>query len=195
MQISEKKRDCADAEENRIKGELLTANLYALRKGMRECELYNYYSETGETLKISLDETLSPAQNAQNYFKRYRKQKRTLESLLPQEEEANAELDYLESLSAAVGYAADETDLKSVEEECFTAKLLRQPTTNRKKKQEIPFRLFEKDGFRIEAGRNNLQNDRLVKSAQPYDIWLHAQKFRSCHVIVRTERRSEEHTT
>lgn len=190
LQISERKRDCADAEENRIKGELLTANLYALRKGMRECELYNYYSETGETLKISLDETLSPAQNAQNYFKRYRKQKRTLESLLPQEEEANAELDYLESLSAAVGYAADETDLKSVEEECFAAKLLRQPTTNRKKKQEIPFRLFEKDGFRIEAGRNNLQNDRLVKSAQPYDIWLHAQKFRSCHVLVRTERKA-----
>ena len=71
----------------RLKGELLTANLYALSRGMTSCELVNYYDEEGRTVKIALDAQLTPSQNAQAYFKRYQKQKRTLEALAPQEQE------------------------------------------------------------------------------------------------------------
>ena len=110
-QIREKQRECASCEENRVKGELLTANLYALSRGMRSCELYNYYDEKGGTVKIALDETLTPSQNAQSYFKKYRKQKRALEIAGPQEREAAAELDYAESLLAAISAAACAEDL------------------------------------------------------------------------------------
>lgn len=189
-QIAEKQRDCADAEQNRIKGELLTANLYRLQRGMKGCELYNFYSEEGGQMKIALDETLTPSQNAQNYFKRYRKQKRTLESLAPQEEETRTEIEYLDTLAAAVGYAGDEEDLKSIEEECLDAKLLKQNGAKPRKKAEIPYRSFEKDGFKIFAGRNNYQNERLVKSSAPNDIWLHTQKYHSSHVVIKTEGRT-----
>lgn len=186
-QISERKRDCADAELNRIKGELLTANLYLLQRGAKSCELMNYYSKTGETVKIALDETLTPSQNAQNYYKKYRKQKRTIESLIPQEEEARAELDYLETVLAAVDYAESEEDLHSLEEELIAAKLSKANEKKSRKKAEIPFRSYEREGFRIYAGRNNLQNEKLVKSSLPNDIWLHAQKYHSCHVVIKTE--------
>lgn len=187
-QILEKRRQCENCETDRIKGELLTANLYALKRGMRECELYNYYDEAGGTLKISLDETLAPAQNAQNYYKKYRKQKRALEVLAPQEEETRAELDYCGSVLSAISAAENPEDLLSVEEELLTAGILKAPKERAKKqKAEIPFRTYEKDGFRILAGRNNLQNDRLVKTGAPDDIWLHAQKYHSAHVLVKTE--------
>ena len=187
-QVLEKRRQCEGMEEDRIKGELLTANLYRLKQGMRSCELENYYDEAGGTVKIALDERLSPADNAQAYFKRYRKQKRTLEVLGPQETEVRSELEYSLSLLAAIASADRMDDLKCLEEELQLAGLLKQPE-RRKQRQavpEYPFRRFEKDGFEVLAGRNNLQNDRLIRTSSPDDIWLHAQKYHSSHVIIRT---------
>ena len=189
-QILEKRRQCEGAEDDRIKGELLTANLYRFKQGMRSVEVENYYDEAGGTMKIALDERLSPSDNAQAYFKRYRKQKRTLEVLGPQEAEVRSELEYSLSLLAAISSAEDVDDLKCLEEELQVAGLLKQP--ERRKKQsapEFPFRRFEKDGFEILAGRNNLQNDRLVRTSAPDDIWLHAQKYHSSHVVIRTQGR------
>lgn len=189
-QILEKRRQCEGMEEDRIKGELLTANLYRLKQGMRSCELENYYDEAGGTVKIALDERLSPADNAQAYFKRYRKQKRTLEALAPQEAEVRSELEYSLSLLAAISSAENVDDLKCLEEELQLAGLLKQPEKRRKQSApEFPFRRFEKDGFEILAGRNNLQNDRLVRTSAPDDVWLHAQKYHSSHVVIRAQGR------
>lgn len=187
-QIAERRRDCADAEENRLKGELITANLYALSRGMKSCELDNYYD--GSKLKIALDLTLTPAQNAQQFYKKYRKQKRTLEILDPQEAEVRAELGYAESLQALISSANGMEDLKCVEEELLVAGFLKEQGKARKKKETATFRTYEKDGFRILAGRNNLQNDKLLKSGAPDDIWLHVQKYHSCHVLIKTEGRA-----
>ena len=190
-QILEKKKECADCESLRIKGELLTANLYALTRGMEGCELSDFYDEKGGTVKIKLDAQLTPSQNAQSYFKRYRKQKRTLEMLAPQEAETEAELEYLESLKAAILSAESGVDLLSCAEELETAALLKVREEKRKRaKPEIPFRTFECGGFQVYAGRNNLQNDALLRRAAPEDIWLHAQRYHSCHVIIRTNGRS-----
>ncbi len=186
-QILEKYRECDEMEQNRIKGELLTANLYRLSRGMKGVELENYYSEEGGTVKIAMEETLTPSQNAQKYYKKYQKQKRTLEALAPQEREVRAELDYLQSLLSAVLSAENKEDLSAVEEELTAAKLLKAPPVKgKKKKEEVPFRLFAKEGFRILAGRNNLQNDRLLRASSPEDLWLHTQKYHSSHVVVQT---------
>lgn len=184
-QILEKRQACEGAEALRIKGELLTANLYRLERGMKACELENYYD--GRPLKIVLDERLTPAQNAQNYYKRYRKSKRTLEFLLPQEQTTAAELEYARSLLAAAEAAESEDDLNCLSDELTAAGILKAPQEKqRKAKPEIPFRTYERDGIRIFAGRNNLQNDRLVRSSAPDDVWLHAQKYHSCHVVVKS---------
>ena len=186
-QIVEKRAECADSEENRIKGELITSNIYALQKGMPACEVYDYYSETGGMRKILLDVSLTPAQNAQKYFKKYQKQKRTLQAIAPQEIEIRAELDYSESLLAQIRSAESAEDLRATEEELLAANYLKAPKEKtKKKKDELPFRTFEKEGFRISAGRNNLQNDLLVKRSSPEDIWLHTQKYHSSHVVIHT---------
>ena len=152
---------------------------------MKSCELVNFYDEAGGTMKIALDEALSPSRNAQNYFKKYRKQKRTLEILAPQERETAEELEYCLTLLASAESATSEEDLRSLEEELLAEGLLKAPS-ERKRTEEIPFREFEKDGFRILAGRNNLQNDRLVRRSAPQDIWLHTQGYHSCHVVIET---------
>lgn len=186
--ILEKRLACAGAEENRVKGELITANLYALSRGMKQCELPNFYDETGKTLRVSLDPQKSPSENAQAYFKKYHKEKRTLEALAPQEDETRSELEYIRSLLAALQAAENADDLRSLRAEMTETGLLAAPKEREKRqKPEIPYRLYEHEGFRICAGRNNLQNDRLVRQSAPDDIWLHAQKYHSCHVVIRTD--------
>ncbi len=186
----ERLKEAEKAEENRIKGELLTANLYAIERGVKCVELDNWYDENGGKIKIALDPLLTPAKNAQKYFKQYNKQKRAREVLTPMKEAEEAEISYADSIFSAIGLAETETDLKEIETELTEAGLLRAPKARigKKPKQEppIPFREYEHDGYKIFVGRNNLQNDRLLRLASPDDIWLHTQKYHSSHVIIFT---------
>ena len=187
--LREREHSCADVEKNRIYGELITANLYALKKGAEGCELVNYYDANAATVKIPLDKTLTPAQNAQKYYKKYNKQKRTLAAVLPQREEAEADLDYTQSMLSALERAENALDLAEIEEELRGAGLLPPEKKKVKNPPAVPFRAFEKGKFRIFAGRNNVQNDRLLREAAPDDVWLHTQKYHSSHVLIRTDGR------
>ncbi len=188
----EKLREAESAEENRVKGELLTANLYRVEKGMKSVEVENWYSENCETVKIPLDETLSPAKNAQRYFKAYNKQKRAKEVLEPRLKISERESAYLDSVLSSISLAETSDDLKDIETELAEVGLLKLPQGKKdgRKREEIPFRAYEYGGFRIYAGRNNLQNDRLLREASPEDLWLHTQKYHSSHVVVATNGRS-----
>ena len=188
----ERLKDAEKAETFRIKGELLTANLYRLEKGMTEIELENWYAQEGGTVKISLDATMSPSKNAQKYFKTYNKYKRAKEILTPMLKTEEAEIEYTDSVASAITAAETMLDLKEIETELTEMGLLRaqkERAGGKKKELVIPFREYEFDGVKIYAGRNNLQNDRLLRAADPDDIWLHTQKYHSSHVIIALEGR------
>ena len=186
----ERLKDAEKAEEYRIKGELLTANLYRIEKGMKSVELDDWYSENGGKVKIVLDETLSPAKNAQRYFKTYNKHKRAKEILTPMAEKEQVEIAYTDSVLFTISYAESMEDLKEIETELIQMGLLKAPKERvggKKKEIETPFRTFEHDGMKILAGRNNVQNDRLLRLATGEDVWLHTQKYHSSHVIIVTD--------
>lgn len=181
-------RECDDAEENRKYGELITANIYAIQKGAKTCSVMDYYDETCPMITIRLDETLSPSQNAQRYYKKYNKQKRTVSAVTPQKEETEQELDYMESLISSIERAEKLVDLTEIEEELYDLGLMK--FQGKKRKEVItPFRTYEMDGFKILSGRNNKQNDRLLKTIHTGDLWLHTQKYHSTHVAILTEGR------
>ena len=192
--LAKKKQDALErlleaekAEEYRIKGELITANLYRIEKGMREVELDNWYEDGCPKVKITLDATLPPAKNAQRYFKTYNKLKRAKEFLTPILAETEAEERYAESVRSSVLLSETETDLKEIEAELISLGLVKAPKERAGvKKREIttPYREFSYQGFTVLSGRNNLQNDRLVKNASPKDVWLHTQKYHSSHVLI-----------
>jgi len=185
----EKLKEADGAEENKIKGALLTANLYRLEKGLRFIELENWYSETNERVKIPLDDQLSPSQNSQRYFKLYAKQKRAKEILEPRLQAEKTELTYIESVLSTIALAETDEDLLEIQTELALAGFLKLPPEKKdgRKKEEIPFRRFLYEGFELYAGRNNLQNDRLLRFAEPNDLWLHTQKYHSSHVVIKTQ--------
>lgn len=178
--INKKLFDCLEAEEVRLKGELITANLYAIKSGSTYFETVNYYDEKGGTIKIALDPRLTPAQNAQKYFARYSKLKRTKEAVEVQYDEAMSELYYLKNCQTDINNAENLEDLVELREELG----LGDDLPKKKKCPPPPFRKFDIYGFSVLAGRNNLSNDRLFKSLSSEDIWLHTQRYHSSHVAI-----------
>ena len=186
--INQKLFDCRDMESVKRKGELITANIYAVKRGMDSFEAVNYYDENCKKIKIALDKTLSPAENAQRYYKKYAKLKRTALTVSVQKRETEEEIYYLNSINSHICAAESLCDLEEIEEELKALNILKDAQTGKKKVVKTsPFRLYNIDGFKVVAGRNNIQNDRLVKSLSPQDMWLHTQNYHSSHVAVITE--------
>ncbi len=189
QQIEERLLDCRDAESVKLKGELITANIYAISRGDESFEAINYYDEKGGKIKIPLDRSLSPSQNAQKYYKRYAKLKRTQEAVTAQKTETEERLDYLNSIRAHIKTAENLSDLEEIREELKRIGLIKENEQKKRKPEILPFRAFKIHGFTVLAGRNNIQNDRLLKRIAPSDLWLHTQGYHSSHVAILTEGR------
>ena len=180
-------RSIKNRDELRLKGELLTANIYSIKKGMTTVELPNYYSENQELVAIELDSNKTPSENAQKYYKAYNKAKRTFEALKDQIKSNDEELAYLESVLTSVNNCTDEQDVKEIRrelrEEGYVKKVKNQK--DKSKKHSVPLHFISQDGFDIYVGKNNIQNDELtLKFARPRDIWMHTKNIPGSHVII-----------
>ncbi len=179
-----------DMDTNRLYGELLIANLYRIQKGERFIFLENYYTENYDQVKILLDENLSAKENAEKYFKRYNKQKKTLSAVLPQKTELEEILVYIKSLYDEIELCETIEDFIEIEEELKLSGILKNiESKNKKHKEKSTYRSYNCSGFDVFVGRNNLQNDRLTLSADRNDVWLHTKDYHSAHVIIKSENR------
>ena len=177
-------------EELRIKGELITANLYRMERGMTCLEAENYYEDALPILRIPLDPLLTPQENSARYFKQYQKAKTANKILAEQIAKGTEELSYLNSILDELSRCELEQDFNDVREELRSAGYLKLRGANRKELRRRPSkpRVFRSSaGLTILVGRSNRQNDQLTKEASRFDLWLHTQKIHGSHVIVRTE--------
>ena len=181
-------RDTEKREKYRLYGELLQTYGYGVPEGAKSLEALNYY--TNEPVTIPLDPTKSPQENAQKYFAKYNKLKRTFEALSQLTTEVADEITYLESVSNSLDIAVTEGDLSAIREELTASGFIRKRP--QKKGAHVakskPFHYKSSDGFDIFIGKNNLQNEELTfKVANGGDWWFHAKGMPGSHVIVKTE--------
>ena len=186
---------CADleraerAEDYRIQGELLLANLHAVTRGQKQVELQNYYSPELETLSISLDPERTPSDNAQAYFKKYTKAKRGRSRILQLISDLEAEQEMLRLCVSKLEIADTLDALQRLRAEFVTNGYLKAPQHGKQKQaiSEGPFRRYTSiNGFQIYVGRNSQSNDLLLRQiAKPRDMWLHTKQIHGSHVIIR----------
>ena len=171
----------------RIYGELLNTYGYSAKPGDTSLEALNYY--TNEMVTIPLDPTLSAKENAQHYFDRYGKLKRTYEALSQLTLEVKEEIDHLESIATSLDIAQREEDLAQIKEELTQSGYIRRKSNGKKERfTSKPFHYLSSDGFHIYVGKNNLQNDALTfQFATGGDWWFHAKAVPGSHVVVKTE--------
>ena len=177
-------------EEYRLMGELLNANLWQLHRGQEAATVQNFYDENGAEITIPMDKQLTPAQNAQRYFKKYQKARSARDTAAQQKEKTLAELSVLESALLDVGKCVGESELNEIRGELQRMGYIR-ATMNRRQIKQLPpskpYHYRSSDGIDIYVGKNSLQNDRLTGSARGGEMWLHAKDMPGSHVIIRTE--------
>lgn len=196
VKLQQTLEEAKQAEQYRLYGELLTANLYAVERGMKEIEVVNYYDENGATITIPLDPQKSPSENAQNYFQKYQKAKNSLNIVQEQIERTNEEIAYFDTLLQQLETAAPK-DVEEIREELIEQGYLRARATKQSKKQKQRAieleRYIASDGTEILVGKNNKQNDYLTnKLARKDEIWLHTKDIPGSHVVIRSKNPSEQ---
>lgn len=184
----------ANAEEYQRKGELLTAYMYLAKKGDKDVEVEDYFSEDQPLVKIELDPLKTPAENAQSYFKKYAKLKKSVTIIQDQIEKAKNELLYFERLIVQMD-SASMKDVEEIREELGEGGYLKHRQGKNKKKQNQtpqPEKFISTDGTEILVGKNNKQNDYLTfKLSRANETWLHTKDIPGSHVLIRSSSPSE----
>lgn len=182
-------------ERFKIFGELLTANLYRYPAYAESVDAVDYFQEEMPQITIPLDKNKSVSQNAQLYFKKYRKHKSAYESAVKYEAECRMELEYLESTAVLLENDTDFEDIEEIRRELTQEGYIKREhagkNTNRRREERLPasaphaYRTI--DGYEILIGKNNLQNEKLTcRTARPEDLWFHLKNAPGSHVILRT---------
>ena len=191
---TEELRQCTQRETLKVFGDLIHAHLYQIKKGDTVVALQNFYDESLPMVRISLNPLLTPSQNAQKYYKEYRKARTAEEKLTQQISQAKQELEYVDTVLDELSRAATERDLLEIRQELVEQEYIKPSRSKQQKGKEsvshAPMEFRTSDGFLILVGRNNRQNDRLtMKDAKNHDIWFHVKNHPGSHTILVTERK------
>lgn len=183
--------DTDKKDKFKLYGELIMTYAYDIEESSKEYNALNYYDNT--YIRITLDPTLSPVENANIYFDKYNKLKRTFNALSEQIVDTKNELTHLESIATSLELAISESDLNSIKKELVmcgyikASKLDDRKNKNNKASTIQPYHYISRDGYDIYVGRNNFQNDELTfKFAEGGDWWFHVKGSAGSHVIVKS---------
>ena len=177
-------------EDIRHQAELVTANIYRLRRGDRSLDCEDYYDPACPVVHIELDPLKTPQQNAAALYKEYNKLKAAEQHLTVLTREGERQLDYLNSVLDELERAETDRDLSDIRRELTETGYIRARKGGKAErvKPQSPMKFVSDDGLEILAGRSNAQNDELtLKLARRTDYWLHTQRVHGSHVIIRCE--------
>ncbi len=185
MRLLELKK-CENRESLRIYGELIKANLFSIEKGATVARVPNYYSEDMEIISIPLDASLSPQNNANKYFKEYKKTYTAEQTLKELTQKDSEEIIYLESVLDSIERSTSLSDIAQIREELSDAKYIKSQPSRKKQNQSNTFKEYTSiEGYKILVGKNNRQNDYLTTVlAAKTDLWFHVKNIPGSHVIV-----------
>lgn len=189
---------CKEKEKYKKYGDLITANMYMLKKGMKNVSLTDYSEESMPKVEIELETNLTPSQNAQKYYKKYNKMKSAEANLAVQLEQSASELSYIDTIFESLTKAQNEKDLEEIRDELRTGgygkklESLSKSKNNAKKaarkkmKNEYNPMVFKTSGgYRVLCGKNNLQNDYITTvAAGKSDYWFHVKNMPGSHVVM-----------
>ena len=186
-------RDTDSMDKYRLYGELLTANAYMLKQGEKKVTVNNYYDNRDVT--ITLDPTLPIMDNANRFYAKYNKLKRTRDALSTQIEETKNAIAHLNTIMASISLAESNADLLPLKQELFDYGFTKKrPDAGKKEKQkkQPPLHFVTEDGYDIYVGKNNYQNEEVTfKIASGNDWWFHTKTIPGSHVIVKSKGLSE----
>ncbi|WP_377470595.1 NFACT RNA binding domain-containing protein [Pontibacter silvestris] len=159
--------------------DIIMANLTNIPPRATQVELYDFYTDQNRTFKLKQDET--PQKQAERYYRKAKNQHVEVKQLEEKIERKLEEVIIFEDALTTLSEAKDYKALKN-----FLHDYAHLLTTKQKAQQEIPFRLFETEGFKILVGKSAKNNDLLTqRHTYKDDLWLHAKDVSGSHVVIK----------
>lgn len=167
-------------------GELLYANIGTHRIESGEALVIDFYHEGLPEIRVPLDVKLSFMDNAKQYFKRYTRAINTEKHATERLAESGGLREYLAQLLTTIELAEETTTLREIELEMQEMGFITRSAQAKKANPGAsgPMQFTSPDGLTVSVGRNNLQNDALVRAAHPDNLWFHVQKAPGSHVLI-----------
>jgi predicted ribosome quality control (RQC) complex YloA/Tae2 family protein len=163
-------------------GELILANLQAVKPGDRWLSAEDYEAH-GPPLRIELDPRLAPAQNAEGYFRRYRKAVAGLDRLGEDIGALERELEAVRRERESLEKTVDPTALAALEVRDKTERKV----GRHREAAQVPGLEFSSGPFRLLVGRSAAENDALLRRhVRGNDTWLHARDVPGAYVFIRS---------
>jgi predicted ribosome quality control (RQC) complex YloA/Tae2 family protein len=188
--IAEAEKLESKKEEAELKGNLLLTYAADLKKGPKEVQVKNIFSDKQELIKIKLNPSKSIHENAQKYFMKYKDIFDQKLKIAVRKDSYQSELQYWEELYSK---SQNITTFKQAEKlyHLLVERKILQSTGAAYSRQEPDLqgafhRLLLGKKWEVFIGRNASNNDVLTfKFAHKFDLWLHAQGVTGSHVIIR----------
>jgi len=189
-----KYKESLKAEEYKRQADLIKSNLYQIEEGIEKVTVIDYYNEDMPEITIELNPNKTPQRNLKEYYKKYEKALRTQKMTKKYIKKNENELLYLETILNDIESFDELDNLLEIKEELLENEYIKKEENTSKNKQtktshsssKSEPRSFMVDGFKIEVGKNNKQNDYLtLRKANKDDIWMHTKNIPGSHVVIR----------
>ncbi|OQY27703.1 MAG: hypothetical protein B6244_09885 [Candidatus Cloacimonetes bacterium 4572_55] len=182
-----------NADQYRLWGELIKANMRNLPRGQLEIKVTNFYDPKNAPVTIKLDPKMDLHKNADSYFRIARKAEASKVFILKRIKMNNSELVKLTQLRDDVEARGSVEELEAMELS-KDGKILVKKEEKRSKSRTPRLREYRiSDGWRVFVGRNGKENDLLThRLAEFSDLWFHAHGAHGSHVILRREGRKTD---
>ncbi|AKD01862.1 NFACT RNA binding domain-containing protein [Pontibacter korlensis] len=159
--------------------DVIMANLTNIPPRATEVKLYDFYTDQTRSYKLKQNET--PQKFAERLYRKAKNQHVEVKQLEEKVERKLEELIVLEDALQALAEAENYKQLKA-----FLRAYNHLLGTKQQEQQQIPFRVFESEGFKILVGKSAQNNDQLTqRHTYKEDLWLHAKDVSGSHVIIK----------
>lgn len=184
--IKKQSKNVDKGEFYRKSGDLIMSNLFNNQDFVKSIEVMDY--ETNKPIKIELDEAKTLKENANQFYKLYNKAKITNQKSQEMLESSAREKEYLEQVLYSIEVTETVEDLLEIEEEQQEGKMARRQEGKRKNiSSASTLFTLHFSPFTIFIGKNNKQNEQIIKMSRDEDLWFHVHNCAGSHVLLRAE--------
>ncbi len=181
-ELKEKRFGSEELEGLKQTGDLIMANLHQIEPGSQWIKLNDFYHDNAP-VEIELNPKISPQQNGEGYYEKYRKAKR-------QRAHLEEELENLEQSRRRLQNQAEQMfKIQEPEEkrralgefiDQYTPKKGEKPTA------AVPGLRFQSGPFTLQVGRTAKENDELLRRyVRGNDYWLHTRDYPGGYVFIK----------
>jgi len=180
------------AEDFKLRGQLILEHISEISSRADKVCLSKWDSDL--KIEITLDPELTAAQNAERYFKKYRKAQanaKKLDELHNEMSSIDQSINELTEQKELLSLIDDVTELEyavgDISDWLLSGKTVKDKGSKKSKNDRLPPHLrYEMNGALILVGLNARGNRYVTfKQAAPDDLWLHAHDIPGSHVIIK----------